>query len=314
MGEFGSGGSSLEEGMSGAAEETTEGSNPSEAMEKAVQPGKAQNRGPRSFFSLEGEVHYLPKADLDGKPGRLGETGAGLELNWTQLASFNNFTQLMTSYSQRSYEADDGDPYSSSFTEVNAVRIGATFERPFGDRWSGFVTSRLSLQSAKGTALIDGWNVPFATGVGYLIHPKLIVSAGVLGIWQAEIGTRVIPLVTLRWTPTDRLTIMTLNGVRVSYKLGAKKEWEIVSSVMYETFVFAVTDLEGFNEEQGVVSQEYFQARVGLKRQFGKMFELGGYVESRFNRNFEYYKNDDKFDEFEVDSAVGIRITGTFRF
>jgi hypothetical protein len=303
-GQLGRGGDSLEEGLSEVEEE--------KKQEKAS--GGKRPSGPPAFYSLTAEGHVFPESDIDGSSGTLAETGMGLELGWTRIAGINNFTRLTTSYSYRSYDVDQSEPYSGSFTEVNAVRIGGTFERPFADKWSGFVTSRLSLQSAKGTPLGDGWNVPFAAGIGYLFTPKLVVSVGVLGTWEAELGTRVIPLASFRWTPTDRLTIMTLNGVRVSYKLGEKKEWEVLSSVFYETFVFAVTDLEGFNREQGVVSQEYFQARVGLKRSFGPMFQVGAFVESRFNRKFEYYQNDDKFDEFRIDSSVGFRLTGTMRF
>ncbi|MGE9290485.1 MAG: hypothetical protein ACQKBT_05825, partial [Puniceicoccales bacterium] len=313
VGAMGTDGDILDAGMSESREKAEKEAAAEKKSTGGVAPERKKFAG-RSFFELKAEGHIFPASDIRDSEGDLEEKGSGLELNWTSIKSFNHFTQLMTSYSERSYNVDQAPPFTGSFTEVNAVRVGSTFERPFVGDWSGFVTTRLSLQSAKGTALSDGWNVPFATGVGYRIHPTLQVSAGVLGIWQAQIGTRVIPLVTLRWMPNDRFTLMTLNGARISYKLGEKKQWQVVSSILYETFVFAVTDLEGFNEDQGVVSQEYFQAQVGLLRSFGPMFEIGAYVESRFNRKFQYYKNDDKFDEFEVDSSMGFRLTGSFRF
>ncbi len=300
VGELGSGGSNLDVGLS--------------KVDSAAKSNKPAGPPARSFYSVKLEALYFPHAEMDGKDGELSEKSAGVEFSWNRFAAFNNFTQIMGSYTARNYDVEKAEPYAGSFTEVNAFRIGSTFERPIGDRWSAFVVSRVSLQSAKGTSPFEGWNVPFSAGVGYMFHPKFIVSAGALGIFQAQLGTTVIPIVTLRWTPTDRLTIMTLNGIRVGYKLGEKKEWEILSSVVYETFVFAVTDLEGFDEQQGVVSQEYFQARIGLSRKFGRMFEVGFFLESRFDREFEYYKDDKKFDEFGVDSSIGFRLDGTFRF
>ncbi len=303
-GELGSDGDNLEEGL---AEEA-------QVVERAGLVSRGGPPGVRSFYSITVDALYFSKADIRGGSAEVSEKAAGIELGWTRVAAFNDFTQLTTSYTRKEYNVEQSDRLEESLTEVNALRIGGTLQRPFGDRWSGFATSRLSLQAAKGTPLSNGWNVPFSAGIGYLINPQLNVSVGVLGTWEAQLGTRVIPIAAIRWMPTDRLTIMTLNGVRVSYKMGERKEWELLSSVMYETFVFAVTDLEGFDEEQGVVSQEYFQAQIGLNKSFGPKFQIGVFLESRFEREFEYYKNEKKFAEFDVDSSLGFRLAGTYRF
>lgn len=257
---------------------------------------------------------YFPYADLDGEEGELAEKTIGAELAWNRIKGYNNFTRLTTSYTRRDYDVRQSASYSSSLTEVNAVRIGGTFERPFNENWSGFATFRVSLQSARGTPLTDGWNVPFAAGIGYSFSPRFTLGVGLLGTWEAQLGTRVIPIASLRWMPNDRLSIMTLNGVRASYKIGDRKQWEVVSSVLYETFVFAVTDLEGFDEEQGVVSQEYWQLQLGLNRSFGRQFQVGVSLKGRFNRSFEYYKDDDRFDKFDINPALGIRVRGSYRF
>ena len=285
-----------------------------EAAKEDRAAGRRGPPGPRSFNSFSVFGQYFPSADVKTGGGSIAETTVGVEFGWTRLAAFNDFRQFTLGYSRRDYDVDRSDPLGSSVTEVNAFRIGGTIQQPFAERWSWFATSRLSLQAGTGAALSDGWNVPFSGGVGYMIHPRLNVSLGVLGTWEAELGVRVIPIAAIRWMPTDRLTIMTLNGVRVSYKMGEKRQWELISSILYETFVFAVDDLDGFREVQGVVSQEYFQARLGLSRSFGPMFEVGAFVEGRFDRNFEYYENDDKFDEIEIEPGLGFRVSGSYRF
>jgi len=59
--------------------------------------------------------------------------------------------------------------------------------------WAG-----VSLQAAEGADLLDGWNIPFAAGVGYLFSENLVVVGGVLGIVDAEADGLVIPIVSLR--------------------------------------------------------------------------------------------------------------------
>jgi len=270
--------------------------------------------GPLTFRSLEVEGQFFPEADVRGGGGSISETTIGAELGWTRVAAFNDVRRATVSYALRDYDVDQTAPYGSSLTRVNVVRVGGTVQKPFGDKWSWFATSRVSLQAGQGARLVDGWNVPFSAGVGYLINPRLNVSVGVLGILEAQLGATVIPIPAIRWMPTDRLTVMTLNGVVVTYKAGQRKEWELISSILYETFVFAVDDLEGFDEGKGVISQEYFQVRVGAKRNFGPMFQIGAFLEGRFNRRFEYYRDDDRFDDFRVDSGMGFRLTGTYRF
>jgi len=291
---------------------------PEVAMEEGksspFEKGAGGPPGGLSFYSLELSGGYLPEADMDGKSGSLSEQLYEASIAWNRFAGFDNISRVSFTYTRREYDVSGEEPYAGSFDETNAFRIGGTFQRPIGDKWSAFVTSGVSVQSAGGAKLTDGWNVPFSAGIGYMFSPQLLVSAGVLGILEAELGARVIPIAAIRWMPNDRFTLMTLNGVRATYKMGARKEWEILGSVLYETFVFAVDDLEGFTREQGVVSQEYWQTRLGLNRNFGRMFTVGLFLESRFNRKFEYYDNDKEFDQFDVDPTLGLRLVGTYRF
>jgi hypothetical protein len=44
------------------------------------------------------------------------------------------------------------------------------------------------------------------------------------------------------------------------------------------------------------------------------MFEVGAYLEGRFSREFEYIDDDRRFDGFDVDPGLGLRIVGSYRF
>jgi len=291
---------------------------PADPMEQPEEPLWRQEGGRPpggfEFFELEQSALFVPESDFENGSGDVSENRFETTIAWNRFSGPNSVSRVSAGYIRKEYDVGGAEPFADSFGGVNAFRVGGTFERPFYRRWSAFVSSSVSFQAAGGASLGDGWNVPFAFGVGYLINPKLYVSAGVLGIFEAELGERAIPILGVRWQPNDRFTLMTVNGVVATYKAGARKEWEWLASVLYETFVFAVDDLEGFEKERGVVSQEYFLTRLGLIRNIGKEFQIGLALEGRFFRKFEYYDDDREFDQFDVDPGVGLRISGAWRF
>ena len=289
----------------GASAESAGGAMPEET---------GRGAGPPAFFELDQSALWLPGSDLDGPDGELGESRFATTLAWSSFAGPNRITRASFAYARRNYDFSGAEPYAGSFDTTNSFRVGGTVERPFSGPWSAFVSSGVSVQAAEGADFRDGWNVPFVAGVGYLVSRELYLSAGLLGILEAETGGFVVPIVGLRWRPNDRFSVMTLNGVRATYKLGKNREWELLGSVLYETFVFAVDDLEGFRRREGVVSQEYWLARFGVSRGFGRMFEVGAYLEGRFSREFEYIDDDRRFDGFDVDPGLGLRIVGSYRF
>lgn len=275
-----------------------------------------ERRGPPDFYQLELTTVWIPESDTEGVggDGEFSENRYSMGLGWNRFLAPNNMTRLEATYAHRDYDMTGDNLYSGSFNRVNAVNLQTTFERPFADRWSLFSWAGVSLQAAEGADLLDGWNIPFAAGVGYMFSEKLVVVGGVLGIVEAEADGLVVPIISLRWMPTDRFTLMTLNGVRATYKMGGRKQWTLLGSVLYETFVFAVEDLEGFEQKRGVVAQEYWLGRIGLERSFGRQFQVGVYIEGRFNRKFEYFRDDDEFAGFDVDPGAGLRFSGSYRF
>lgn len=292
--------------------------NPADPMEQPEEPLWMREGGKPpedfAFFELEQSALFMPESDFEDGGGDLSENRFETTIAGNRFSGPNSISRVSASYLRKDYDVGGTEPFADSFSGVNAFRVGGTFERPFHGPWSAFVSSSVSFQAEEGASLGDGWNVPFAFGVGYLINPKLYVSAGVLGIFEAEIGERAIPILGVRWQPNERFTLMTVNGVVATYKAGARREWEWLASVLYETFIFAVDDLEGFEREQGVVSQEYFLTRLGLIRNIGKEFQIGLAIEGRFFRKFEYYDDDREFDKFDLDPGVGLRISGAWRF
>ncbi|MFP4351424.1 MAG: hypothetical protein ACLFTU_01155 [Puniceicoccaceae bacterium] len=291
---------------------------PADPMEQPEEPLWRQEGGRPpggfGFFELEQSALFVPESDFDDGSGDFSENRFETTIAWNRFSGPNSITRLSAGYIRKDYDVGGAGPFAGSFGGVNALRAGGTFERPLNRRWSAFVSSSVSFQAAGDASLADGWNVPFLLGAGYLVNPELYVSAGVLGIFEAELGDRAIPILGVRWQPNDRFTLMTVNGVVATYKAGARKEWEWLASVLYETFVFAVDDLEGFEREQGVVSQEYVQTRLGLVRNIGEEFQVGLALEGRFFRRFEYHDDERKFDQFDVDPGVGLRISGAWRF
>ncbi|MEM0965216.1 MAG: hypothetical protein AAGJ81_03565 [Verrucomicrobiota bacterium] len=277
--------------------------------------GQGRPQGPPPpFFAVDLRVTSFADADLDGDEGELGENRITADLSWNRFAAPNNITRTSLRYVYRNYDLTGDNPFAGAFNEVNGFRVGGTLERPVSGNWSLFGTGAIGFQGAEGANIFSGTTVPFAGGVSYLFGPHLIVGAGVLGVFESNVGTTVIPIVTIRWTPNDRFTLMTLNGVRVTYKLGQQKEWEVLGSILYETFVFAVDDFDGLAKDQAVVSQEYWQARTGLIRRFGRQFQIGAFLEGRFERKFDFYDNDREFDRFRIDNSLGFSIEGTYRF
>jgi len=275
-----------------------------------------ERRGPPEFYELELTTVWIPDSDTEGVggDGEFSENRYSAGVGWSRFVALNNISRIEATFAHRDYDITGDNLYSGSFDRVNALNLQTTFERPFTDRWSVFSWAGVSFQAAEGADLLDGWNVPFALGAGYLFSEQLVVSAGVLGILEAEADGFVIPIVSLRWRPNDRFSLLTLNGVRATYKMGGRKQWTLVGTALYQTFVFAVEDLEGFRETRGVISQEYWLGRVGLERSFGRQFEVGAYVEGRFNRKFEYIRDEDEFAGFDVDPGAGLRFSGTYRF
>lgn len=293
------------------------GAPPAGAVGEVEAPGPPTGpRGPIEFFSAGIDGVWLPESDSRGSggDGGLSEDRVALELGWNRIDAPNHFSRVEFTYAFRNYDVTGDSLYAGSFNNVNALRLQTTFERPIGGKWSGFLWSGVSVQAAEGADLLDGWNIPFAAGVGYMFSEKLVVIGGALGILEAETDGLVIPLVALRWRPNDRFSLMTLNGFLASYKMGSRKVWTLSGSLLYQTFVFAVQDLEDFGPVSGVVSQEYWLARLGVERSFGRSFEIGVSVEGRFNRKFEYFDDGDEFAGFDVDSAAGLRFNATYRF
>ena len=276
----------------------------------------SERRGPPEFYELQADAVWIPDSNTEGVggDGEFSENRYSVNLGWSRFAAPNNISRIEATYAHRDYDITGNNLYSGSFDRVNALRLQTTFERPFADRWSAFTWAGLSVQAAEGADLFDGWNIPFAAGVGYMFSEELVVVGGVLGIVEAETDGKIIPIVSLRWRPNDRFTLLTLNGVLASYKMGGRKQWTLVGSVLYQTFVFAVEDLEGFDQERGVISQEYWLGRLGLERSFGRQFEVGVYIEGRFNRKFEYFRDEKEFAGFDVDPGAGLRFSGTYRF
>lgn len=278
--------------------------------------GPPERRGPPEFYELELTTVWIPDSDTEGVggDGEFSENRYSLGLGWSRFAAPNHISRIEATYAHRDYDITGDNLYSGSFDRVNALNVQTTFERPFAGKWSAFSWAGVSFQAAEGADFSDGWNVPFALGAGYMFSEKLVVSAGVLGILEAQADGMVIPIISLRWQPNDRFSLLTLNGARATYKMGGRKQWTLVGSVLYQTFVFAVEDLEGFREDRGVVSQEYWLGRIGLERSFGRQFEVGVYIEGRFDRKFEYIRDEDEFAGFDVDPAAGLRFSGSYRF
>jgi len=268
---------------------------------------------PRSFFEWEMTGLELPKAPYNQAGDSLGKQEYETTLRWTSIQSIQSFFNTSFSYRRSKYDIT-GAPYEGSFRNVDRLRMTATVQEPLLGWWSWVANGRLSFAAADNASLADGMNTFLFGGVSVILGPNLQVSGGVAGLFEPNNKPWIIPLVSLRWTPSPQWTISTFNGVVVQYRTGPNEDWEWNGGVLYQTSAFAVRDLVGFREQEGSVEERFIEAYIGLTRKFSNGISVGIRFICELNRKYTYLKNEDSFNSIKPDSMTGINLRLLYRF
>jgi hypothetical protein len=125
---------------------------------------------------------------------------------------------------------------------LSFVRLNMNVLVPLGrSNWSIFAFGGVRFGWETGTDLDDGLSGSFAASVGYRVDERLTLQFGALLITRIEGDPLVVPLIGLRWTPTDWLRVET-RGPGIE---GGLKPWswlELTLGVRYDNRQFRLEE------------------------------------------------------------------------
>lgn len=265
-------------------------------------------------FSAEGSAYT--RADLKDADGKLQESTYGATAAWTDFAGEDSFRQVSFEVRNSHFEFSGDSLYRHSFNNVLQLQLSGTWQFPLVDRWNGLVSGGGLLAADNSEHLGRGWNVPFLAGVGYTFSKEFKLGLGLLGEFRANEDPFLFPYLGVEWRPTDRFTFYTRNGVFASYEAGGQRNWKLVSSATFTTFVFAVDNLKNFpgGKTRGVVEDRSYNLNLKVERTLFRQWVVTAGVTGKFGRKFRYLDDGNKFAEFKVDPSVGLDLGATYRF
>lgn len=167
----------------------------------------------------------------------------------------------------------------SPFSDVYSTSLSAVYMGALAEDWSVFAMGRVSWEAEREALRSDGRSEGGQVLFQRRFHERLTLGAGGIVATRLNEDLFLIPIASIRWAITDRVTLQTMRGLNLFYTFDEARHWTLGLNAEYHSTYFRLND-KAF-APGGVFRQRNIVSTVSLMYQPNPGIQVGaeiGYV------------------------------------
>lgn len=120
----------------------------------------------------------------------------------------------------------DNEVLAGRLEEAHKASFSAVYLGDINEDWSIFAMSSLSTAAERGASLWNDRALGGSVQAQFQLTDALQLGVGFMAMDHWDEGMRVFPVASFNWQATDRLTIQTMRGLNIRYRLDERGHWQ----------------------------------------------------------------------------------------
>ena len=202
------------------------------------------------------------------------------------------------------------------YDHASQVDLGLMYTMNISPRWDLFGGAGLMISDGNGAFQSSSTNYLIFLGASWTINPDLTMAFGGIISTNPTFESGPFPQFMLEWRINDRSRLSIRDGAYYQYAL--TNDWRNVLGLSAEFFCVSVEEKSQFLDGKWRTSPVRIISDYSLNLTYSHWFRNGLILETKFGighwGNHSLWRNDDKFENRDLDYSVGMNVGLSYRF